>query len=90
MAGVLVDDLLDLCDGNLGEEGWVEPRRLEGTGAKNARDGLLGSDRRGSLSECGERDKKGDEECEEGLHDHVFPGVGPNLGPVTTVHDNPA
>jgi hypothetical protein len=24
------------------------------------------------------------------LDGHVFPGVGPNLGPVTTVHDNPA
>jgi hypothetical protein len=90
MAGVLVDDLLDLCDGNLGEEGWVEPRRLEGTGAKDACDGLLGGERRGSLSHGRDRGEKKDEECEVALDGHVFPGVGPNLGPVTTVHDNPA
>jgi len=58
LAGVLVDDLLDLRDGNLGQESRVEPHGLDGTWAKNARDSLLWGDRRGSLSDRGERDQR--------------------------------
>jgi hypothetical protein len=44
LAGVLLDNLLNLGEGNLGEEGGVEPGRLDGARTEDALNGLFGRD----------------------------------------------